>query len=171
MVTWGLFDQAQEYGLPDKCLTQSPTDAQLQTELRIKYALVGAASPGYAICLAASLGYAIFIEEVSPARVNRTRIGDRLFGPRWGDVFYVHAPTVTVTRAIVGRARIGDRLASWGNSELECAIRAAAQPQTWPLFALRRPSPTATHIDEFRDRRRQLGRRPRARLIAKDIDV
>jgi uncharacterized protein YmfQ (DUF2313 family) len=133
LVTWSLDDWAAEYGLPDPCVTDAVTDATLLTQVRAKFALVGASSPDYVICVAAALGYPCFIEEFNPARIGG-RIGDRLYGKAWGDAFRVHAPTVTVTPARIG-ARIGDRLASWGNTTLECAIRTAAQPQTVPIFA------------------------------------
>jgi uncharacterized protein YmfQ (DUF2313 family) len=132
LATWSLDDWAVEYALPDAC-DESPTTAELQTMLRAKYAFVGAASPDYLICLAASLGYPILIEEYDPARIG-CRIGDRLYGRLWGDAFAVHAPTATVVPARIG-SHVGDRLASWGNSELECAIAAAKQPQTVAIFA------------------------------------
>jgi uncharacterized protein YmfQ (DUF2313 family) len=134
MATWSLDDWEAEYALPDGCITDPQTDADRMRAVQIKYALVGASSPDYLICLAASAGFAITITEFNPATIDDC-IGDYLYGGLWGDTFQVNAPTTTVVYADVGTAEIDDPLADWGNAELECLINQAKQPQTQAIFA------------------------------------
>jgi uncharacterized protein YmfQ (DUF2313 family) len=135
LVTWSLDDWESEYGLPDPCITDAQSTDQRLQALRAKFALIGASSPNYLICLAASLGYTVWIEEYNPLRCYDFRAGDRCFDLPWGDVFEVHAAVTTESVLRCDLFFAGDRLATWGNSELECAINTAKQPQTLAFFS------------------------------------
>ena len=135
LVTWSLDDWENDYALPDRCIIDPQNVAQRLQALRVKYALVGASSPDYLICLAASLGYAIVIEEYQPLRCDDFRAGYYCFGLPWGDVFKVHVPVTTVVPLYCDSFHAGDRVETWRNSQLECALGTAAQPQTAFFFA------------------------------------
>lgn len=133
MVTWSLQDWAAEYTVPDPCSGDDVSDAQLLSQLRTQYAAIGAGSPDYLICVAAAIGYPIEIEEFRALR-SGFRCGDRCYGELWESAFRVHAPPVTQVPMRSG-FHAGDRIMNWGNATLECAIRAATQPQNHPIFA------------------------------------
>jgi uncharacterized protein YmfQ (DUF2313 family) len=135
MVSWSLEDREAEYALPDPCLTESQTDEQRLDALRAKFAFVGAASADFFICLAASIGFTVTVEEYDANRAGRMRAGYRCYGNRWGDVWKIHAPSLTIFYARAGLMRAGDRLATWANDPLECVMRAAAPVHTQVIFA------------------------------------
>lgn len=135
LVAWSLDDWENEYGLPNPCITDpQSTDQRLQA-VRGKFALVGASSPDYLICLAASLGYTIWVEEYNALRCDDFRAGYRCFDLPWGDAFEVHSAVTTESFLRCDHFYAGDRVATWGNSELECVINAAKQPQTLAFFS------------------------------------
>lgn len=132
--TWSLAGWEAELGLPDPCVGEAPDEASRLAAVRAKHAATGGQSPEYFICLAASLGFEVCeIEEFSAFRIGDP-VGKPLYGPAWDYAWRVHAAPVTVRYFRIGD-RVGNRLASWGNALLECAIGRDKPAHTVVSFA------------------------------------
>ena len=108
------------WGLPDPCTGQLDTLGDRRAALLARVRAVGGQSPGFFIRLAESLGYTITIDE----NVD----GDPT-------VWRVNAPETTVHWARAGQARAGDKIRTWGNEILECAILSVNPAHLTVLFA------------------------------------
>ena len=137
-----LEDFEKMLGLPDECLN----DLELSFEDRRRLVIAALSAQGgstmeYFENLLLILGYEVEINDYVIARSGRLRSGDRLDGNeqnalsgrlRSGDRIYnsgwqfwfrVHSPTAIVSYTRSGIMRSGDRLATYGNSKIECIIR------------------------------------------------
>jgi uncharacterized protein YmfQ (DUF2313 family) len=139
-------------GLPDACL---PAPASLLERRALVVSRIvgpGGGSRSFFVQLAAALGFQVTITErtVNPFRMGRGRMGDALSGERGGFIWQVHSPITIVRRAAMGRMRMGDPLATWGNQLLECVFRRAAPAHTLVQFTYG-ASCAATFLDENGD--------------------
>lgn len=132
-----LADWEAALGLPDACLPNPQSDAERRALVLARVAGAASGTPAFFVALAASIGVPIAIEEgrADPARVNVTRVGDRLNGEVEDLVWTVFAPSTPVIRARVNSARIGDPLSTYGNSLLECVLRRYAPAHTYLRFS------------------------------------
>lgn len=128
----------RELGLPDPCLSDVQTTSQRINAIRMKFAAIGGASPGYFVCLAKSAGYDITITEPSPFQCGRSNVShvDRITNTEIRAIWIVsaNAPASTWFRASLGRSGVdplGQRL---GLPDLECLLRAVAPMHTRLIF-------------------------------------
>jgi uncharacterized protein YmfQ (DUF2313 family) len=124
-------------GLPDPCVQPPNTMIQQrQAAVCAKFAARGGCSQQYFIDLAASLGYDITITTYAPFRAGVSRVGTPLYSSAWASAWMIEiigAPdAITYFRA--GISAVGERLADWTVSELQCLFEAIAPANTVPLF-------------------------------------
>lgn len=122
-------------GLPDPCAGVAPTVAARNAQVLARFTRTGGQSAAYYISYAAALGYTVTITQFAPARVGQSRVGQPLCGTAWAFAWQINAPLNTVTRSLVGSARAGDPLASWGNAVLQCEITEVIPAHTIPIFS------------------------------------
>ncbi len=120
-------------GLPDPCAGPSPSLQVRQQQVAARFVASGGQTTAYFISVAATLGYPITITEFAPFRVGQT-VGQPLYGDAWAHAWQVNAPTFTITRFEVGRDTVGEALASWGNTVLQCELNRLKPAQTTLLF-------------------------------------
>lgn len=108
------------WGLPDACTGELSTLGERRAALLARIRFVGDQRPGFFIQVAASVGYTVTITE---------NVDDD------PTVWQVNAPETTVRWARAGEARAGDRIRTWGNEILECAILQVAPAHLTVLFA------------------------------------
>ncbi|WP_241300461.1 YmfQ family protein [Burkholderia stabilis] len=122
-------------GLPDPCAGPAPTIPQRQSQVVARF--VGGGGPSIAdlIQFAANLGYPITITQFVEARAGQLTAGGASAGTAWSFTWQVNAPLNTIVFARAGAMAAGDALASWGNSVLECELRAVAPAHTILIFA------------------------------------
>lgn len=132
-------------GLPDPCAGEAPTIAARQQQVVTRFTDSGGMSKQRYIDLAASLGFTVTITEFAPFRAGHSAAGDPLCGEDWWFVWQVTAPPVTVSYFRAGFGAAGEPLATWGDTVLECSLRARAPAHTIILFkapaVLEVPSP------------------------------
>lgn len=121
-----LEDWERVLGLPDECaadITQSTTERRAAVITRLT--TQGEPSPVFFQNLALSFGYSIDVIEHFPARAGIARVGESIDAPGNQFTWTVRIPGsyTQSRRAIIGDARIGDRIATWGDGSLECLIR------------------------------------------------
>jgi uncharacterized protein YmfQ (DUF2313 family) len=122
-------------GLPDPCAGTSPTVQQRRNQVIARISNSGGQSIEYFVNFAAQLGYAVTITQYSQARAGILRAGQPVNGYDWNFTWKITAPLNTIVRAVAGAMATGDPLAAWGNSVLECELRAVMPAHTIPIFA------------------------------------
>lgn len=128
-----LSEWEEQFGLPDPCVTEELSTEQRRAALLAKMTALGGQSPQYFIDLAAKYGYEITITEYRPFRAGHSAAGDSLSNGDWAFTWDVNAPETTITLMRIG-FRCGDRLRSWGNEQLECALEAHKPAHTMLRF-------------------------------------
>lgn len=121
-------------GLPDPCAGASPTIQQRQQQVNARFTASGGQTPAYFISLAASLGYTVTITQFSPFRVGINTVGQPLYGTAWAYAWQVNAPQFTIEYFAVDRDAVGEPLASWGNTVLQCELKRVAPAHTVLIF-------------------------------------
>ena len=122
-------------GLPDPCAGVSPTVQQRQQQVNARFVASGGQSVPYFVTLAANLGYAVTITEFAPFRVGVSSVGEALSnGAAWENAWQVNAPTFTIEYFTVGRDAVGEPLAQWGNTVLQCEMQRLAPAHTTVTF-------------------------------------
>lgn len=127
-------DWENSLGLPDPCAGTAPSIAARRAQVVAKFIGNGGQSSAWIISYATALGYTITITNYAPARVGASHIGDPLNDSSWAHAWAVNAPLNSVTYATIGTSGVGDPLANWGNTVLECEIKSIAPAQTKVLF-------------------------------------
>ncbi|CAN7422830.1 YmfQ family protein [Paraburkholderia hospita] len=122
-------------GLPDPCAGVAPTIAQRQAQVLARFVGVGGPTIQSLTAFAANLGYTVTINQFVEARAGQLHAGDPCNGTAWSFAWQVNAPINTVTIATAGAMAAGDPLASWGNTVLECEMKAVMPAHTIPIFA------------------------------------
>jgi uncharacterized protein YmfQ (DUF2313 family) len=120
-------------GLPDGCGDPDQSIAERKATVAARWAARGGQAPDFYIKLGATLGYAITITEFSPSRFGRP-FGQPFGGEAWANVWQVNAPTFTIRSFEFGSDAFGEPFRSWGNTALQCRLRAAAPAHTILLF-------------------------------------
>lgn len=122
-------------GLPDPCAGASPSLQVRQQQVNARFVASGGQSIGYFVQLAANLGYDITITQFAPFRVGTNTVGQPLYGEAWAHAWQVNAPQFSIHPFEVGRDAVGDPLASWSNTVLQCEIQRLAPAQTQVIFS------------------------------------
>jgi uncharacterized protein YmfQ (DUF2313 family) len=123
-------------GLPDPCIGELNTLQQRQAAVCAKFTARGGQSAAYFVQLAASLGYTITITTFRPFYASEGRVDEPLYDEQWAFVWRVNifaADTLTYFR--VNESTVDEPLVAFGNSVLECLLRAAAPAHTEIIFA------------------------------------
>ena len=121
-------------GLPDPCLGPNPTLQQRQDGVRAKFAQRGGQSVAFFTAQAAAIGYPITVTQFAPFTVGQV-VGLPLYGVAWAFAWQVNAPTFSVHYFEVGHDNVGEPLASWGNTTLQCELGRLAPAHTTLLFS------------------------------------
>lgn len=132
-----LEDWERALGLPDNCTnTLAPTVEARRDNVVAKFIGAGGQSRAYYIAIAARMGYTITIEEFTPFRVGRSRVGDPILGEEWTWVWQVNGPAVSIRYFRTGVSQMGERLRSWeGNGPLECRLNQLKPAHTLIIFS------------------------------------
>lgn len=130
-----LADWERALGLPDPCVGQPKTVQRRRAAIVARLTELGGQSRAFFIALAATLGFTITITEHDAFQVGESAVGDNLNDEEWRFVWTVNAPEETVTVFQVGKSRVGEALADWGNEALECAFTALKPAHTLVQFS------------------------------------
>lgn len=127
-----LSDWERVAGLPDPCTGPLETVAQRRNALVARLTARGGQSRAYFIGLAADLGYQIGITEF---RLHNCEMDCEapIYDEAWLFTWRVDAPAVTVIDSTC-ESPCEEPLRVWGNTLLECRIRAHAPAHTNVLF-------------------------------------
>jgi uncharacterized protein YmfQ (DUF2313 family) len=121
-------------GLPDPCAGPAPTLEVAQQQVAARFVASGGQSIAYYVSVAAALGYAITITQFTPYTVGLP-VGLPLVGAAWAFAWQVNAPTFSIHYFEVGRDTVGEPLATWGNTVLQCELQRLAPAHTTLLFS------------------------------------
>ncbi len=129
--TYELLPEWEEtLGLPDACAGALPTVAQRRNAVLSKFTGTGGQSAAYFITHAAALGFTITITNFTPFRLGQQRMGDSLGSPDWAHTWAVNSALNTLIPFRMSVSVMGDPLEIWGNTVLECALKAIAPAHT-----------------------------------------
>lgn len=128
-------------GLPDPCSPIPIITRERQTAVARKIAGIGGQTPAFFTDLAAKAGLEVAIDEFAPFAIGSVA-GAQLFSDEWRHVFQVRA----LQPSAAGRngfqtfefsigSTAGERLRSWGASDIECLIGRAKPCHATVLFA------------------------------------
>lgn len=109
-------------GLPDDCVVSVGLLQARRDAVAARLSQLGGQSRAYFISLAQQVGFNVTITEFFPFQVGRSVSGDSLSNGDWIYAWRVNAPSETVRFFTVGGGVVGDPLAAWGNTLLECTI-------------------------------------------------
>jgi uncharacterized protein YmfQ (DUF2313 family) len=121
-------------GLPDPCAGESPTIALRQAQVTARFTAGGGQSIAYFVNFAKTLGYDITITQFSPFRVGVSTVGTPLYGEAWAFAWQVNAPQFTISYFGVSISAVGEPLATWGNTVLQCELQRLAPAHTTVIF-------------------------------------
>jgi len=142
-----LSDWERAFGLPDKCLAEPLTLADLRIALVARITALGGQSRAYIIALAAALGYTITIQEFAPFMAGVSRAGDTrplgseyfrwYIGPpemRFYWTVHVSGARLTWFRSSAGQAGVDPHLRIGLATDLECILRRIKPAHTEIVF-------------------------------------
>jgi uncharacterized protein YmfQ (DUF2313 family) len=121
-------------GLPDPCAGPEPTIALRQAQVTARFISGGGQSPPYFVNFAKTLGYDVTVEQFSPFRVGANTVGQPLYGADWAFAWQVNAPQFSISYFAVDVSAVGEPLATWGNTVLQCELRRLAPAHTTVIF-------------------------------------
>lgn len=129
-----LVDWERLAGFPDLCTGPLETVAERRAAVHARITALGGQSRAYFIALAAALGYSVTITEFRPFVAGGGLAGGELTNGSWPFTWRVNAAETTVRHMTAGSGA-GERLASWGNQLLECALGRYAPAHTITQFS------------------------------------
>lgn len=109
-------------GLPDDCVLAVGILQARRDAVAARLSQLGGQSRAYFISLAQQVGFNVTISEFFPFQVGRSVSGDSLTNGDWIYAWRVNAPSETIRFFTVSGGVVGDPLAAWGNTLLECTI-------------------------------------------------
>jgi uncharacterized protein YmfQ (DUF2313 family) len=121
-------------GLPDPCAGEAPTLALRQAQVLARFTADGGQTVDYFIRIAATLGYDITITQFAPFRVGVSTVGSPLYGDAWAFAWQVNVPQFTIDYFAVGKGTVGEPLATWGNTVLQCELQRLSPAHTTVIF-------------------------------------
>ncbi len=120
-------------GLPGPCAGASPSLQARQQSVAARFVASGGQTVAYYTNVAAALGYTITIQQFTPYRVGEP-VGNPLCSEAWASAWQVNGPLLTIDWFEVGRNMVGDPLATWGNTTLQCELNRLKPAHTTLLF-------------------------------------
>lgn len=137
-----LADWQRAMGLPDSCCPPGQSSAQQRFEVIVRFKGGYGNSPQAFINIAADLGFTVMVTpwfapfQVGSGYATNCKVGGALTNGDWRYAFKINGQlNGVVSHFQVGRNVVGDRLASWGNTQLECKISQAAPAHSIVVFA------------------------------------
>jgi uncharacterized protein YmfQ (DUF2313 family) len=124
----------RECGLPDRCVGDLSTLQERRAAVVSILTATGGQSAAYFEALAADLGYQVTVSEFRPFRAGRGRAGEPAYGTDWAHAWQVDCGATAITSFRAGQSGAGERLRTWGNERLECAITARQPAHTHVIF-------------------------------------
>lgn len=109
-------------GLPDPCAGEAPTLQQRQAQVGARVANAGGQSAAFFRTYAANLGYQVTVQTFGPFRVSQAAVGMPVADVAWAWAWAITAPLNSVTYFEAGRSAVGEPLAAWGNTVLQCEL-------------------------------------------------
>lgn len=124
-------------GLPDPCLGPEPLVSTRRAQLIARLTNPGGQSIQYFINYAAALGYTItHIYEYTPFKVGMT-VGQPILGESWAHAWQVEASWLSTTHYfLVGADTAGNRLATFGDTTLQCELQRIKPGHTTLWFSM-----------------------------------
>ncbi|RON52935.1 phage tail protein [Pseudomonas frederiksbergensis] len=117
-------------GLPDPCAGVSPTFQGRRNQVVARFTNTGGQSIQYFQAFALGLGYTITVTQYAPFRCGQSTCGQQLGSADWFFTWAINTSFNTITYFRTGQSAMGDPLASWGNSVLECELSEAKPAHT-----------------------------------------
>jgi uncharacterized protein YmfQ (DUF2313 family) len=121
-------------GLPDPCAGTEPTIQQRRSQVVARITAKGGQSAPYFKAYALALGYEIDVVNYAPARIGISRCGDAANSEDWAFAWSIQLPLSTVVYARVGISSVGEPLATWGNTVLQCEFESIKPAHSTLLF-------------------------------------
>lgn len=122
-----------DHGLPDPCGFAATDTPARRAAVVARMLAVGGQTPAFYIQVLAAYEIVASIDEFLPHSVDDD-VDAELCGDDWVYAWRINLPAVTVREFTVIDG-VGDPLASWGNTFVECLIRRLAPAHTIPLFS------------------------------------
>lgn len=125
-----------DYALPDPCLTQDQTISERREALFVKATSIGQQNKQFFIDTAKALGYDITITEYSSANpgTQTSYQNQPIAGDAWNFVWQINASLENYHARRYGSA-YGELYSTFGNEQLECAMRAVAHDHRVLFFS------------------------------------
>jgi len=117
-------------GLPDPCAGISPTFQGRRNQVVARFTNSGGQSIQFFESFALGLGYTVTVTQYAPFRCGQSACGQQLGGEDWFFTWAINSALNTITYFRTGQSAMGDPLASWGNSVLECELSEAKPAHT-----------------------------------------
>ncbi len=111
-----------------------PLLAQEQAQVVARLIAGGGQSVDYFVNFAATLGYTVTITQFAPFRAGISAVGQPLCNNAWAFAWQVNAPEFSVDDFAVGTGSVGEPLATWGSTVLQCELQRLAPAHTTVLF-------------------------------------
>lgn len=121
-------------GLPDPCRPIAESVRERRIAVARKVAGLGGQTPAFLVELAASAGYEVDIVEFDVFAIG-SHIGDELADDDWRHAFLVEAFSTAEAQWFTIGSYAGERLRTWGSSNLECLVQRAKPAHSIALFA------------------------------------
>jgi len=117
-------------GLPDPCAGVSPTFQGRRNQVVARFTNTGGQSIQFFEAFALGLGYSVTVTQYAPFRCGQSACGQQLGAEDWFFTWAINSALNTITYFRTGQSAMGDPLASWGNSVLECELSEAKPAHT-----------------------------------------
>lgn len=129
-----LADWERVAGLPDPCLGPAPTIEQRRARLVQQLTQTRGQSPAFFVGVAQALGAATASVTEFAEHDCEQSCEAPVHGPDWRFAWRLNLPTVSVTETSCEDG-CETPLAVWGDTTIECVVRALAPAHTIPIFA------------------------------------
>ena len=131
-----LGDWERVAGLPDDCSPLAGTHAARRAAVVVRLAGQAASTPAAMVAIAASLGVVATVREHDRTAAERIPGLDTSDG-RWRYVWWLDVQSTDSVRHLDVLGGVDEPLATWGQVELECRIRAVSPAHTHVVFTYR----------------------------------
>jgi uncharacterized protein YmfQ (DUF2313 family) len=118
-----LDDWERALGLPDDCVVGAQTLEERRAAVLNKLTMIGGQTKAFYVAIAAKLGVTVTCTDFTEFLAGHSSAGDPVSNGDWVHTLEIGGPPVSVQLFRAGRSTAGDRLATWGNDRLECALR------------------------------------------------
>lgn len=117
-----LDDWERALGLPDDCVEGPQTLEERRGAVLAKLTMIGGQTKAFYQTIAARLGVTVTCIDFAEFRAGFSEAGDPVSNGDWVHAVQIAAPAVNVTLFRCGQSTSGNRLSTFGNDRLECAL-------------------------------------------------